>query len=58
MCDEVIKLMKGSILKCSVCGRTIPLKNEQISKYLSNGWIKCCGYTMTLITKKEQEEND
>lgn len=57
MFENVVDMLDGSILKCEGCGRTISLNFEKASRYLSNGWPKCCGYTMTLITKKEQNES-
>jgi hypothetical protein len=41
----------GGYLECKHCGRKEPLGN--IGKQLSNGWKKCCGYTMTWITKNQ-----
>jgi hypothetical protein len=38
----------GGYLECNICGKKEPIGN--IENQLSNGWKKCCGYTMTWIT--------
>lgn len=41
----------GGYLECQQCGKKEPLGD--INHSLQNGWEKCCGYTMRLITKNE-----
>lgn len=33
-------------LKCEVCGKIIMLNQSGVANRLTNGWEKCCGYTM------------
>jgi len=42
-----------SYLKCSVCGRE---STTSFASSLRNGWEKCCGYTMTLVSTKADIE--
>jgi hypothetical protein len=45
----------GGHLECTVCGNKQPLRN--VGYKLSNGWEKCCGYTMRWITQNELNES-
>lgn len=40
-------------LECGVCGIAQPCNWDQTVTYLRNGWPKCCGYTMSLITEND-----
>jgi hypothetical protein len=40
----------GGILRCGTCGREQPLGD--IASYLSRGWPRCCGLTMTWVSLK------
>lgn len=44
----------GGILRCTVCGHEERLRNT--AGFLTNGWPKCCNYTMTLITAAQLEQ--
>jgi len=46
---------KGAILRCSLCGKEIDCSTNDCGYYLGHGWPVCCGYTMVL-TVKEQEQ--
>ncbi len=46
---------KGAILRCSLCGNEIDCSTNDCGYYLGHGWPVCCGYTMVL-TVKEQEQ--
>jgi len=46
---------KGAILRCSLCGKEIDCSTIDCGYYLGHGWPVCCGYTMVL-TVKEQEQ--
>jgi peptide methionine sulfoxide reductase MsrB len=54
MFEEFHNLTKDGALRCSVCGAEIKMSEAKSNKYLGNGWPKCCGYTMTLITGNEK----
>lgn len=41
----------GRYLECQTCGRKEQLGS--ISNSLSNGWKKCCGYTMRWIAQNK-----
>lgn len=43
-----------SHLECSVCSRMEEI--GEVADNLANGWPKCHGYTMMLITKKQVQE--
>ena len=38
----------GAEMKCVSCGRSEPVKAEQIADYLLNGMPQCCEIRMTL----------
>jgi hypothetical protein len=37
------------ILRCGTCGRTQPCSMTELMTYMTTGWSKCCGETMTLF---------
>lgn len=37
------------ILRCGECGRTEICSMNELMAYMSSGWPKCCGDTMTLF---------
>lgn len=39
--------MTDSLVQCQTCGRE---ENVSFGHCLFNGWPKCCGYTMRLMT--------
>lgn len=39
--------MNDSLVRCQTCGREEPVN---FGHCLFNGWPKCCGYTMRLVT--------
>lgn len=43
----------GGHLECTVCKRQEELGNN-IALKLATGWPKCCGYTMTWITARQE----
>ena len=53
MFGELSKTLKsfGGHLECKICGNKKPLGS--VGNKLTNGWDKCCGYTMTWITENE-----
>jgi hypothetical protein len=53
MYREMAAPMKGGRLVCQTCRKVHPLRAEE---YLRHGWPKCCGYTVRLITAREQKE--
>ena len=44
----------GGILRCGECGTERSLGD--VAAYLRDGWPKCCGYTMTWVTRRELGE--
>lgn len=48
---SVPQLKRGRVW-CTVCGRMEPVDSAAA---LSNGWPKCCGYTMTIDSPEERE---
>ena len=48
------KLARGRVW-CRVCGSEQRVNPAQC---LSTGWLKCCGYTMTIDSPDEQEVAD
>jgi hypothetical protein len=56
--DKVTHALKDfdGFLKCESCGRRKGLKQEKIGSYMASGWPKCCGLTMTWITKDQLKE--
>ena len=40
----------GGILRCGTCGTEQPLGD--VGAHLSHGWPRCCGLTMTWVTRK------
>lgn len=42
----------GGILRCGQCQSVRPVGD--IARYLRDGWPKCCGFTMTWVTAREQ----
>lgn len=44
----------GGVLRCQTCNHEEPINN--ISKQLTNGWKKCCGYTMRWVTARELKD--
>lgn len=47
--------LKEGLVKCDKCGKE---KKVDSAKCFKDGWPKCCGYTMTLISKKQLNNND
>lgn len=45
-------LSRGQVW-CRTCGATIKVNSADS---LSNGWPKCCGYTMTIDSPEEQKQ--
>lgn len=41
----------GGLLRCMTCGREKPLGDP--GEKLSEGWPRCCGYTMRWITERQ-----
>jgi hypothetical protein len=41
----------GGELRCMTCGRVSPLGD--VGDRLTNGWPKCCGYTMRWVTARQ-----
>ena len=41
----------GGFLRCETCHTTEPLGN--VSRRLSGGWPRCCGYTMRWWTQRQ-----
>jgi hypothetical protein len=39
-------------VRCKICGKKLIVDGGNC---LAHGWPKCCGYTMTLITKKQRK---
>jgi len=56
MTDKIENVLKGSILKCDVCGKIKPLSMDGVDCYIRSGWPNHCGQTMRLITLREQQE--
>jgi hypothetical protein len=50
MATDLAKL--GGILRCNSCKEEMPLEEVRLGGFLSHGWPKCCGYTMTWVTQK------
>lgn len=50
MAAEIPQLARG-IVWCTTCGRS---KQVNSSAALSQGWPKCCGYTMTIDSPEER----
>lgn len=42
-----------SHLECGMCHETQEVGD--VAKHLADGWPKHCGFTMTLVTKKQME---
>lgn len=47
--------MKYDVVKCMTCGN---VEKVNFSYCLRNGWPKCCGYTMRLMTNPTEDEID
>ena len=58
MTDMIANVLRGSILKCEVCGKIKPLNLDEADCYIGGGWPKHCGQTMRLITLTEQKEKN
>ncbi|MPM11444.1 hypothetical protein SDC9_57788 [bioreactor metagenome] len=49
------KVCLGAKLVCDTCGRWRWLDPSSTGRYIAKGWPQCCGQTMRLVTKSEQE---
>ena len=52
---ELERVCYGAKLVCTVCGASCNLELDRMGVYISHGWPVCCGMTMRLVTKAEQE---
>jgi|GEM_PF-3684487 len=43
---------------CHVCGKGRATTSEQLLKYTSTGWPKCCGEVMTLYVESDKTADD
>lgn len=50
---ESVPQFKRGIVWCTVCGID---RRVNSSNALSNGWPKCCGYTMTIDSPEERKK--
>ena len=41
----------GGVVRCGTCGREEPA--DDIAGHVRSGWPKCCGLTMTWVTRKQ-----
>jgi hypothetical protein len=47
---------RGGVLKCTVCNGRADVTSDQCADYLSSGWPKCCGYTMSFTSDPTPKE--
>jgi phage FluMu protein Com len=40
---------RDRLLRCRLCGKTTACTQVEMMSYLTAGWPKCCGETMTLF---------
>jgi hypothetical protein len=51
LASDIPQLARGKVW-CRTCGRE---QRVDAAGALSNGWPKCCGYTMTIDSPEEQK---
>lgn len=42
-------------LRCTHCGKQEAVGVRRFASHMENGWPKCCGYTMRLLTVNDDE---
>jgi hypothetical protein len=50
--DRQHRAPEPGLLKCGQCGSTRRWSTEEVGTYFRDGWPRCCGRFMTIISKE------
>jgi hypothetical protein len=54
--DAADAMPEPKALVCQECGDRLNIGRAMAANYLQEGWPKCCGYTMRLVTVNDEPE--